>query len=81
MDGYPNIPRHIEEAIIIYINLKGKNINLQGRTINPDTVERFKMFYDFISRNRNNIKENFNIIKKNFGDSYFFYSAFYSGIK
>ena len=79
---YSDIPRHFEEAIVLYTNLKDKNANLYGKSINPENVQKFNKFSDYLNLYRNNMREGLNIIAKEFGDSYYFYFRFgFSGAK
>jgi len=43
------IPRHCEEAILLYTSLSGKEIDLRGHRMDPGTIRRFA---DFASRAR-----------------------------
>jgi len=70
---YPDIPRHYEEAIIIYMNMTGKNVVLHGRMISQNTVQRFQRFSYLVDQYSNNRKAGIRVLARNFGDSYFLY--------
>jgi len=42
--GYTYIPRHIEEAIVVYINITKEVPDLGGLTISPETDRRFNQY-------------------------------------
>lgn len=80
--NYSDIPRLYEEAIIIYINTTGESVNLYGRGLSEDAVQRFMKFHDIFNSYKGNPKEAFNALAKDFGTSYFFYHIFgRSGVK
>jgi hypothetical protein len=35
------LPRHVEEAVLLYGSLTGKSVDLKGRKISPETIARF----------------------------------------
>ena len=43
--GYTRIPRHIEEAILIYYNSTGKYPDMGGLTISNETRLRFGQYF------------------------------------
>jgi tetratricopeptide (TPR) repeat protein len=42
--NYPRIPRSYEEAVLLYQDLTGIPVDLRGRIIRPQTIERFRQF-------------------------------------
>lgn len=80
--GYSDLPRHYEEAVIIYINETGNRIDLHGRSLSRESVQRFMKFHEIFNRHRDNPKEAYDALNLDFGDSYFFYHVFSrSGVK
>ena len=74
--GYTAIPRHVEEALLIYQRLKGTPLDLHGRRIRPETVQRFAEFAEAFDRARKN-PEDRPAVERNFGNTFWFY--FYTG--
>jgi hypothetical protein len=78
--GYERLPQHYEEAIAIYHIMAsgGKNMDLHGWTLRPETISRgveFSRLYNLNGGDYN--KENArNALVSNFGKSYFFYFIF-----
>jgi hypothetical protein len=80
--GYSEIPRHYEEAILVYNSLSEKSVNLRGRQLSPESHQRFEGFFETFNRYGGNNKAAFNELAKNYGDSYFFYYTYgVSGMK
>lgn len=73
---YQKIPRHYEEAILIYSKLTRKEVDLHGRKISRKTIERSVKFFDTLSRLIPDKKAAYNALKEDFGNSYFFYNVF-----
>ena len=59
------IPRHCEEAILLYTSLTGRQVDLRGRRMNPKTIRRFE---DLANRARAGTPV------EDFGDTYYYYS-------
>ena len=74
--GYTAIPRHVQEALLIYQRLKGTPLDLHGRRIRPETVQRFAEFAEAFDRARKN-PEDRPAVERNFGNTFWFY--FYTG--
>ncbi len=74
---YPDIPRHYEEAILIYEDMTGEDVHLPGRDINPETREAFREFRrGWISLRAASDREAiWAALAERFGDTYFFYNA------
>jgi hypothetical protein len=74
--GYTRIPRHIEEAVMIYYNSQGVFPDLGGLTINPETLARFDSYFTTYIGARQNpalLKEK---MQKKFGNTFWFYFHF-----
>lgn len=54
--GYAQIPRHIEEAIVSYVNITRKFPDLGGLTISSDTDQRFLRYFSDLKSFRGNRK-------------------------
>ncbi len=65
--GYPHVPRHYEEAILLYTSVTGKRVPLHGRRITAATTERFRRFIALVGRGEQNA------LAEEFWNSYFFY--------
>jgi len=74
--GYKTIPRHYEEAIVLYMNTTRKTVDLRGRAISRQTVERARTFSEVYRRFGNNVQAARDALDVKFGDSYFFYFVF-----
>jgi len=75
--GYSRIPRHYEEAILIYEVLTGSKVDIGGRRISPQTYERARGFSDISNRLRSS--DQLTVMRatiRDYGDSYFFYYNF-----
>jgi len=73
--GYQGIPRHYQEAIVIYEDLTGTKVGLRGREVSPETRQRYRRFsaaFDLQLR-LNRRKEASESLRKSFGDTYFYY--------
>jgi hypothetical protein len=79
---YTRIPRAYEEAILLY-NLMNKKDALPGREISSQSRARFDGFCNiYFGRYRGNKAAALNELARDYGDSYFFYSAYgRSGMK
>lgn len=76
--NYPVIPRHFEEAILIYMQLTGRrDIPLPGRTISENTVRRFVDFNQTLQKHNKNRAEAFAELEQKHQDTYWFYALYY----
>ena len=74
---YSGIPRHYEEAVLIYEVLTGSKVDLGGRRISPRTYERARGFSDISNRLRGS--DQLTVMRatiRDYSDSYFFYYNF-----
>ena len=74
---YPDIPRHYQEAILIYEAFTGKKVDLKEQQISNRTLRRARIFGNIVNRfsSRNRMQA-----AGDFGDTYFFYFNFGSVI-
>ena len=73
--GYQAIPRHVEEAILLRQQLKGAQVELHGRQIRSETVQRFREFTEALNRARNSAEDRA-ALARDFGGTFWYY--FYS---
>ena len=75
--GYPKIPRHFEEAILIYNQLTGgKGITLPGKDISPETIRKFDNFNAIMAKHNKNKQAARKELNK-YRDTYWFYGLYY----
>jgi len=74
--GYTGIPRHIEEAILLYNNSTRTMPDLGGLTINPETKLRFDHYFTSYVEARKNPSTLKEKMQKQFGDTFWYYFHF-----
>lgn len=74
--GYTKIPRHLEEAALIYFNSKGIMSDTGGLSISRDTQNIFDQYVSTFKSFRQNRTAGQEKIRKNFGNTYMFYYHF-----
>ncbi len=80
--GYQRIPRHYEEAIMVYSGMTREKVPLHGRRISPETIRRYDAFVQRYGPLRQNRNAAFAALASDFSDSYFFYHIFrVSGVR
>ncbi|MHC4204011.1 MAG: DUF6057 family protein [Planctomycetota bacterium] len=76
-NDYPKIPRHFEEAMLIYNQLTGgKGIALQGKEISEQTIRKFNDFNKIKAKHNNDKKAARSELMK-YRDTYWFYGLYY----
>ena len=74
---YPNLPQHLEEALVIYLGTTGAPApDLAKYNIRPKTRERYAKFVEALKRSKGNALAAFVALHPDFGDTYFFFHAF-----
>jgi len=73
---YVGVPRSYEEAVLIYQLATGHRVDLHGRSISPQTMERFRGFYQIINSYRGNLAGARQALVKDYEDTYFYYYVF-----
>jgi hypothetical protein len=73
---YPKIPRHFEEAMLIYMQLTGRKIALPGREISKETVRRFNEFNQIMTKYNKNKDAAYKDLLK-YRDTYWFFGLYY----
>ena len=74
--GYKHIPRHYEEALLIYMDMTGKRIDLHGRSIRPETIQMYQKFGMAYKQLQYNKAAAAGALAPEFGRSYFYYYVF-----
>jgi len=75
--GYPHLPRHYQEALLIYMMVTGRpDIDLYGWNLDPRTVQRFEDFSRILLRHGQNRAAARDELKKTHIDTYWFYNMF-----
>lgn len=76
------LPRHVEEALLEYRreilaqNRSAPEFNLFGRTIRPETVQRFDRFTRVLANYQGDASAARGSLARDFGDTYWFYRLF-----
>jgi len=77
--GYTKIPKHYQEALLLYIAISGKREfpSLRGYKINKKIIERFKNFQNVLKKHHGNKNLARKELYKSYRDTYWFYSLYY----
>ena len=77
---YPKglIPRHLEEAILLFTARTGSVVDLHGRQINANTLKRFEDFMRFSEYYKQNPQAGAEALTQRFGDTYYYYLIYKS---
>jgi MFS family permease len=73
---YANFPRHWEEAVLLYQGLKGVRVDLHGRRIRPETLQRFQQYCQATATRLFGTAEGNRKLPGDFGDTYWYYYDF-----
>jgi tetratricopeptide (TPR) repeat protein len=74
---YAGIPRHYEEAILLYMSEQGRSsVDLHGRTIRPETVQRFRDFQRRAALAGKDAAALWDALFDTYGNTYWFYHLF-----
>ena len=71
--GYADIPRHCEEAVLLFQQIKNVHVELRGRKIRPETSERFQRFSEAMRGSPLATPEGQSMLARDFGDTYWYY--------
>lgn len=74
--GYTRIPRHIEEAILIYYNSQGVFPDLGGMELSSETRMRFDQYFASFMTARQNPATMEQRMKEQFGNTFWYYFHF-----
>ena len=75
--GYTKLPRHIEEAVMIYYNSGGTFPELSGFTVSPETMTRFNQYFTTFVQARQRPETIDQVMKSGFGDTFWYYFHFH----
>ncbi len=73
---YSSIPRHYQEAIVLYIGTRQKNVDLGGRELNPEIIRQYSELNRVGKKYSNDRTTTWRAMAPKFGRTYFFYFAF-----
>jgi hypothetical protein len=75
---YPQdrIPRHLEEAVLLYMTITNKKADTHGRQINTATISRFQKFMQLFQRHKLDYKYPAKALENEFGDTYYYFYYF-----
>lgn len=75
---YPQgrIPRHLEQALLLYMAMSGKKADTYGRRINAVTISRFQKFMQLFQRYKLELQNPAKALEKEFGDTYYYFYLF-----
>jgi Family of unknown function (DUF6057) len=71
--GYTGIPRHYEEALLLLQQSKNVQLDLHGRNIRPETIERYQRFRKAAQNLQAASPDGQDVVARDFGDTYWFY--------
>ncbi len=74
--GYTAIPRHIEEAILIYYNSQGSLPDMGGLELSSETRLRFDQYFSAFMTERQNPATLEGKMKEQFGNTFWYYFHF-----
>ncbi len=74
--GFSQFPPLYEEAMLVYVNIAGKPVNLRGRLLSAESRQRFDGFNQVLNNYGKNKQAAFNTLAKDYWDSYFFYYVY-----
>ncbi|MGO8927789.1 MAG: DUF6057 family protein, partial [Limisphaerales bacterium] len=70
---YAGIPRHYEEAVLLYQATSRRPVELHGRSIRPETSERFRRFTEAMNQRVLETDEGRRAMARDFGDTFWYY--------
>jgi Family of unknown function (DUF6057) len=76
--GYTRIPRHVEEAALVYYDLTGNIPELGGLKISLETQLRFRQYVTIYKSMRQNPSVDNKTLRDQFGNTFWFYFHFKS---
>ena len=75
--GFTEIPRHYQEAILLYENQTGEKVDLHGRSLDPAIVQQFQLFAQAARSVQSGLGTvSSEQVAKAFGNTYFHYFVF-----
>jgi hypothetical protein len=76
--GYEEIPRHYQEAILIYTAEAKKYVNIGNYKIAHEIQQQFDNFRYLVYTNKNKPKPKLKELLKKYSDTYYYYYLFYN---
>ena len=73
---YASFPRLWEEAVLSFQTLKGIQVDLHGRQIRPETVQRFQQYCQAAAMKQVRTAEGRSSLARDFGNTYWYYHDF-----
>ena len=73
---YTHIPRLYEEAMLIYVASTQKELDMRGRRLSPESLQRFNGFVQVSNRYGANKQAAVAELAGDYGDSFFFYYTY-----
>ncbi len=70
---YAGIPRHYEEAVLLCQQMRSTPVELHGRSIRPETIERFRGFTEAMNQRVLDTDEGRRAFAREFGDTFWYY--------
>jgi hypothetical protein len=70
---YATIPRHYEEAVLLCQQTRSATVELHGRSIRPETIERFRRFTEAMNQRVLDTDEGRRAMARDFGDTFWYY--------
>jgi len=74
--GYRQIPRHCEEAMLLYAATTGQEIEMAGFRIRPAAIAGFAEFRQILARHKDDLEAARLALRRDYGCSYWFYYVF-----
>jgi hypothetical protein len=72
--GYPSLPRHVQEAVVLYASSTGKkDMDLSGYRINKSVIVRFNRLNQILGRYSGDKRAAASELSKSLGDTYWYY--------
>jgi len=72
----PEIPRHHQEALLLYSHAKGKKVNLKRQQLSRENLARFDNFFQIYKKYKGDRRAAEKLLAKDFGDTYYYYYLF-----
>jgi hypothetical protein len=75
--GYAKLPKHVEEAVMIYYNSQGAFPDLGGFAISTETMNRFNQYFTAFVQARQRPETIDQVMSTRFGDTFWYYYHFH----
>jgi hypothetical protein len=72
--GYPSLPRHVQEAVLLYVSMTGKkDLDLSGYRISKSVMLRFNQLNQILAKHGGNKKTAADELSQSIGDTYWYH--------